>query len=114
MYKVGDKVETRLGVGEVITVTNGWITVDILDYLITAWHLDIEPYRTAHEKLIEMGWKLEKVIGCYNQVYLHKWLDTNDDVRIRIYLDDKTFTTFELPNEHIGILTQYLEELEND
>ena len=111
MYKIGDKVKLDNEMyiikgldGDLAQIINGHGSriVDVSE---------LTPYRTAHEKLIEMGWKLksklpnEKVYGIF-------------EVRLifRKYEDGLWRYTL---SENLGvyknfsyILTQYLEELE--
>ena len=125
MYKINDIVETRLGIGEVIAVTSDWVTVDILDYKVTMWHLDIKPYKSAHEKLIEMGYE-EKIHDVHVKSDGYKQYANGSEV-ILIDVEGREFTTYTLysgdrrvsdvswVNHKLScILTQYLEELEND
>ena len=133
MYKIGDKVETPLGIGVIIgkrvamqhddiifEVENKGIKVDFRNTHVT-------PYRTAHDKLIEMGYE-EKI---HDTAVKHdvesgryKQYAKNYEV-ILIDIEDREFTTYTLYNGSKGvddvswvnhklsrILTQYLEELE--
>lgn len=74
---------------------------------------ELNLYKTAHEKLIEKGF--EKVVLYGERLYI---LD-NDDRYIEIYIDIKGVNYYVPNNEYVDlelsrILTQYLEELENE
>lgn len=117
MYKIGDKVETPFGVGKVLNI-NGLIGTFEQQATLSTFEFpigDVKPYRTAHEKLIELGWE--------NKLY------ERDTRRYEAYnmwvifdVTNKTYTINKLvgiaiicPNIDIAlsrILTQYLEELE--
>ena len=73
----------------------------------------LDPYKTAHEKLIERGFKESP---CYNERCY--FLD-NDEQYIEIYINIRDVCYYVPNNENIDlelsrILTQYLEELENE
>jgi hypothetical protein len=134
MYKIGDKVETPLGIG-VIQSLEETIFVDekdnpIYDYAVkfendydyyTEHKLDkiiflnhvVKPYRTAHDKLIEMGLKLKITKNYADGVFSHEWWNDNDDRVIVFYIDEKVTTVYEGNNEIMVIIPQYLEELED-
>ena len=60
MYKIGDKVETPLGIGILVDVSqNNETKYKVAHGTRTTWyaHDEIKPYRTAHEKLIELGYE---------------------------------------------------------
>ena len=118
MYKIGDKVETPLGVAKVLGI-NGLIgtfehqaTLSTFEFPIGA----VKPYRTAHEKLIEMGYEVfdEDHMGiiyrdktcCINISKIGKsyWLEgrPRGDYIVNVPEVDLTLSR---------ILTQYLEEL---
>ena len=65
---------------------------------------ELKPYRTAHEKLIEMGYESTK--GNNFTKYRHDELP-----RVTIY-SDNTYSCSDTNLELSRILTQYLEELE--
>ena len=108
-YKIGDKVETPLGVGKLVDISQNNETKFKVAYgTRTTWyaHDEITSYRTAHEKLIEMGYESTK--GNNFTKYRHDELP-----RITIY-NDNTYSCSDTNLELSRILTQYLEELEND
>ena len=123
MYKIGDKVETPLGIGVVVgkrvamrhddiifEVENKGIKVDFRNTHVT-------PYRTAHEKLIEMGWEYsDRQSGKLHKVYYIE--NPNDNQKYELVFDKYEHGwVYNLNNEIIvdiilsRILTQYLEEL---
>ena len=133
MYKVGDKVETPLGIGVIIgkrvamqhddiifEVENKGIKVDFRNTHVT-------PYRTAHDKLIEMGYeeKIHDIVVKYDvESGRYKQYAKGSEV-ILIDLEDAEFTTYTLFSGDKGvsdvawvtlelsrIITQYMEELE--
>lgn len=125
MYKIGDKVEYY---GKVETITkifrDGFIE---LDNILLVHPEQLKPYRTAHEKLIEMGYE-EKIhdVCVKREVENGKYKQyVNGSEVILIDIKDREFTTYTLYNGSKGIsdvswvsyelshiLTQYLEELE--
>ena len=67
-------------------------------------NINLKPYRTAHEKLIEMGYEFIKGNNCV--FYRHDELP-----RVTIY-SDNTYSCSDTNLELSRILTQYLEEIE--
>ena len=133
MYKIGDKVETSLGIG-VIQSLEETIFVDekdnpIYDYavkfendydyytehklgkIIFLNHV-VKPYRTAYEKLIEMGLTLKVTKNYAGGVFSHEWWSENEGRIIVFFVDEKLTTVYEGNNEIMAIIPQYLEELE--
>ena len=109
-FKIGDKVKTEKGNGIIVAI-NGYeeplYIVEIND--IGKWGFSehrLKPYRTAHEKLIDMGYEIAKGNNC--TFYRHEELP-----RVTIY-SDKTYSCGDANLELSKILTQYLEELENE
>lgn len=110
-FKLGDKVEYLNNVWEVSSVetnTDGTVSVEVyndkLGIDIYVSDDELTPYRTAHEKLIEMGYELTKRTDYV--FYRH-----DDLPRITIY-SDKTYSCSDTNLELSRILTQYLEEME--
>ena len=121
MYKIGDKVETPLGIGSIYNISDeeySDFTVELFGYekhIVTLCNVnvkgqpllykdtDLKPHRTAHEKLIEMGYELTKRSDYV--FYRH-----DDLPRITIY-NDKTYSCSDTNLALSRILTQYLEEL---
>ena len=114
MYKIGDKVETPLGIGKLVDISQNNETKFKVAYgTKTTWyaHDEITPYRTAHEKLIEMGWKLKSKLP--NEIIYGIF-----EVRLTFRKYEDGLWRFTL-SENLGVyknfsyvLTQYLEELE--
>jgi hypothetical protein len=128
MYKIGDKVEYC---GEVVEITQIFDSDGCMvsNGTLEAYaHLsDLDKHKSAHEKLIEMGWeekihdtavKSEVESGRYKQY-------VKGSEVILIDVEDREFTTYTLYNGDKGvsdvswvshelsrILTEYLEELE--
>ena len=130
MYKVGDKVETPLGSGKILDfayfigmdckvwkVKLDYKLIDVNTKQTIVLHLtenELKPHKSAHDKLIEMGW--EDV-----ETYLPDLTKfTKGLCEIYIDLEYKTYEVYEgtsplkIDLELSRILTQYLEELEND
>ena len=102
MYKIGDKV-LHFGKVEIVTkiFSDGFVE---LDNVILVNPKQITPYRTAHEKLIEMGYVLTKRTDYV--FYRH-----DDLPRVTIY-SDKTYSCSDTNLVLSRILTDYLEEME--
>ena len=133
MYKVGDKVEYR---GEVVKITQIFYSDSERACMVSNGTLEayahlsyLDKHKSAHEKLIEMGYE-EKI---HDTVVKHdvesgryKQYAKNYKV-ILIDVEDREFTTYTLYSGDKGvsdvswvnhkisrILTQYLEELEDE
>ena len=110
MYKIGDKVEYY---GKVETITkifrDGFIE---LDNILLVHPKQLKPYRTAHDKLIELGLTLKVTKNYAGGVFSHEWWNENDDRVIAFYIEEKLTTVYEGNNEIMAIIPQYLEELE--
>ena len=108
MYKIGDKVETPHGTGLVVGYheTYDMYIVDLKGDFKTQQYKPehLQPYRTAHEKLIEMGYELTKRSDYV--FYRH-----DDLPRVTIY-SDKTYSCSDTNLVLSRILTDYLEEME--
>lgn len=109
-YEIGQKVTTPLGDGEIIDVftredkTIKEYKVCINTYSVWVDVEDLKPYKTPHEKLLEMGYELDDRIDV--KIYRHDTLSY-----VRVY-DDNTISCFEITLELLHILTDYLEWLE--
>ena len=138
-FKVGDKVETPFGIGEII-VFNYFLEKDKsykvrLNYKMDDTHAyeygktpllnftekEIKPYKTPHQELLDLGWK---VLDDRNNIMLyHLLVDGKFYYQIKIdklhktidlhYLDRSGYTsTTQLDLKLTSILKRYLEELE--
>ncbi len=115
MYKVGDKVETPLGIGKLVDISqNNETKYKVMYGTRSTWyaHDEITPYRTAHDKLIEMGLRLNITKNYAGGVFTHEWWDENNYRIIVFFIDEKVTTVYEGNNEIMQIIPQYLEELE--
>ena len=116
MYKIGDYVKSFIGIGciedEYKELNNHFIVnVKGNRYILSA--SELEKYKTAHEKLLEMGWKFSECTGC--KLYQRK------GGFVEFNIEQKTYTIYTLNNYDVNInlelsriLTQYLEELEEE
>lgn len=108
MYKIGDKVETEKGNGIIVAISGYEEQLYIVEITnIGNWGFNehkLKTYRTAHEKLIEMGY--ESTNGNNFTKYRHDELP-----RITIY-NDNTYSSYDTNLELSRVLTQYLEEME--
>ena len=129
MYKIGDKVEYLNNVWEVYDYEIDSVEIynDKLGINIYVPISDVQPYHTAHEKLIEMGYEEkihDTVVKSDVESGKYKQYAKNCEV-ILIDIKDREFTTYTLYSGDKGvsdvswvnhklsrILTQYLEELE--
>lgn len=73
---------------------------------------EIELYKTAHEKLIDLGLHLKVTKNYAGGVFSHEWWNENNDRVIAFYIGEKLTTVYEGNNEIMKIIPQYLEELE--
>ena len=109
MYKIGDKVETPLGIGVVVGKRVAMrhddiiFEVNIKNVKIDFRNTQVIAYKSAHEKLIEMGYEITKRTDYV--FYRH-----DDLPRITIY-SDKTYSCSDTNLALSRILTQYLDEL---
>jgi hypothetical protein len=117
VYKAGDKVETPHGTGWVKSYSEVYdmYIVDLKgafkNQQYKPYHL--KPHKSAHDKLIEMGFKKNE-----DGHYQH---DFDGDIRVMSETNMKTMETqkYLVPRVHLTlelsrILTQYLEELEDE
>jgi len=116
MYKIGDKVEYLNNVWEVCDYEIDSVEIynDKMGINIYVPIGDVMPYRTAHEKLIEMGLTLKVTKNYAGGVFSHEWWNDNDDRVIVFYINEKVTTVYEGNNEIMAIIPQYLEELEDE
>ena len=120
-YKVGDKVETPLGIG--IIKTTGLddemylkSEVELIKYpneYLVFKDKDIKPYQSAHDKLYDVGF-IRRTNTATRKVYRLFEVEIDfqkyEDGLWRYTLSDN----FGVYKNFSNILTQYLEELEND
>ena len=116
MYKIGDKVEYCGLVSTVVSINERQRVMGIVytqeeEQSAVVGFDSVKPYRTAHEKLIEMGLKLKITKNYADGVFSHEWWNDNDDRIIVFYIDEKLTTVYEGNNEIMQIIPQYLEEL---
>ena len=110
-YEIGQKVETPFGVCKVMNVDGLLIKVEHVGTL-SEFELPIgmlSLYKTAHDKLLSMGFEFEEVLDWAKNPFSHNW--KKDGQKITIYLFENTVTTYEVCKEAIEVLTQYLEEM---
>ena len=108
MYKIGDKVEYCGLVSTVVSINERQRVMGIVytqeeEQSAVVGFDSVKPYRTAHEKLIEMGYELTKRSDYV--FYRH-----DDLPRVTIY-SDKTYSCSDTNLVLSRILTAYLEEL---
>ena len=88
-YKIGQKVETEIGNGIIVAISGYEEPLYIVGITnIGAWGFNehrLKPYKTAHEKLIEMGYEYE-----YNEC--------NDELsdKVHTYYNPKRFIKIEV------------------
>ena len=108
MYKVGDKVETPLGIGKVSISAHGYM-VNIKGYEVVFNKDVIKPYITAHDKLLAMGFRLKQ-----NSKTKKVYSILQHSIEIEKYEDEwKYYTNGIVIGLSLSrILTQLLEEME--
>ncbi len=116
-YEIGQKVETPLGVGEVIDVftredkTISECKVCIKTYSVWFGVDDLKPYKTAHEKLIKMGFTATLEFDKY-PIYRNNFgLELSFNPIEKTYYLTKWEESTKVSLELSRILTQYLEEM---
>ena len=116
MFKIGDKMETEKGNGIIVAISGYEEPLYIVEITnIGNWGFNehqLKPFRTAHDKLIEMGLKLKITKNDAGGVFSHEWWHDNDGRIIVFYIDEKLTTVYEGNNGIMAIIPQYLEELE--
>lgn len=127
-YEVGQKVETPLGVGiifeeEKFDMDLGEWYIEVMigerfgfNRVIPFETVDLKPYKSAHDKLIDMGFEMVLDDEEFT-IFEHQELDYTirvdkiwKGIGIHHYNDDPNYRYIYL--EISRILTQYLEELE--
>lgn len=129
MYKIGDKVETPLGIGIVVGKRVAMrhddiiFEVEIKGIKIDFRNTQVTPYQSAHEKLIELGYEYSyKECGDELSDKWHTFYNKKRFITIDVIVNNISgigwYITFHDPFNCIAnielsrILTQYLEELE--
>lgn len=113
MLKIGDKVETPIGVGVVkVECEQDNYVVEIRDYTALFNVSVLKPYTSAHDKLIALGYKHSNTS--------HGIEYSKNKMQILIDVEEKTYKVYWLVDDYAyeidlelsRILTQYLEEME--
>lgn len=126
-FKAGDKVETPFGVGIFDSYVDGGFMSGSLRVRyekvrtggVYFWNEDdIKPYKTPHERLLELDWKVVDTDGIYKTYdnFDTKYTRMTMSIKINKDQDGWYFTTHNvfMDKELTTILLDYLEELEND
>lgn len=133
-YKIGDKVETPLGVG-VITYIDSDGEIDY-DYWISIKETPpisfdkkyIQSYKSAHDKLLELGFVKTESGSYEKKIISDTFIENTYTIKIdrkdkRIKTSYYYYNNFESRGSYdamwldellLKILTQYAKELEND
>lgn len=118
MYKIGSTVKTEFGIGVVkgkYENLNNHFVVNIRDVDIIVHVNEMEHYKTAHDRLIEIGYKVTRNVNAFITYELDNNVITflKDEKIVQTHaIDDNLTFVMDLKLSHI--LTQYLEELENE
>lgn len=116
-YEIGQKVETPLGIGEVIDVfTREDKTISECKVCIkthSVWFRvdDIKPYKSAHDRLIEMGYNVQQTTVLNSSMFTIYGIDGASITIIERKGGSTYKTKQEVSLELSRILTQYLEEM---
>jgi len=133
MYKIGDKVETPIGIGILSDISaNNETKYKVMYGSRSTWyaHDEIKPYQSAHEKLIEMGWEVytDNInVIVYKKTIQHD-VYRDDYIKVGVYKKEKKYNgtvhyndrfssayrhhSYDFELDLSRILTQYLEEME--
>lgn len=115
-YKEGDKVETPLGVGVIeciIKLPFNEVLVRIDDRIHAFLEEQVEHYKTAHEKLLELGYELQE--GSNIKVYVLFDRQGGIDDIFKVNDTEKYILPYHEVNLEIAkIMVQYLEELKKE
>lgn len=115
MFKIGDKVETPLGRGKIVTIEK-YNKEDGPSYMVVINNsnelgftsADLKLYKSAHEKLLEYGFKIE----IDNDEFI-SLIHPTKNYFLTIYKLQKTYyIDGAIGLELTKILKQYLEEME--
>ena len=112
-YEIGQKVETPLGVGTISYIDSEFAWVSIKGTPEIEFDIrHLKPYKTAHERLLEMGWEDVETYSVDIIEY------RKDGSEIYVYKRDKKYEAYDglssaysMNLELSRILTQYLEEM---
>lgn len=120
-YKIGQQVETPLGVGEVKGVRQYQNPIYQIKFMDSNFKVmdfeeaELKPYKTAHDKLLSMGFEMV-LDDEHFTIFEHQELDYTiridklwKGIGIHHYNDDPHYRYIYL--ELSRILTQYLEEM---
>lgn len=117
-YEIGQQVETPLGVGEVIDVftredkTISEYRICFKNHSVRFGVDDLKPYKTGHDKLVEMGLSLKIINDAWSlSVFSHEWWSDDNRRIITFYTLDKLVTVYEANHDIMRIIPQYLEEM---
>lgn len=121
-YEIGQKVETQLGVGIIYTIQTikdqVIYKVDFekkkLNFLASFVEEELKPYKTPHERFIEMGLHLKITKNWAGGVFSHEWWNDNNDRVVVFFVDEKVTTVYEGNNDIMRIIPDYLEWLEEE
>lgn len=75
---------------------------------------DLKPYKTPHERLLELGLKLKITMNWYGSVFSHEWWNGDNIKVVVFYVYEKQTTVFEASNEIMRIIPDYLDWLEEE
>lgn len=117
MYKIGDKVETKLGVGiikEVIHPKNYKVVFErgLYDDYTYFFEDSLKPHTSAHEKLLALGYRISQTTALTNSLYTIYEKDGSSITIIERKSGNTYKTRQEVSLELVRIMVQYLEELE--
>ncbi len=116
-YEIGQKVTTPHGDGVIISMSeiDNEYEVEYPYKELTTSFFGIEslqPYKTARDKLIEMGLSLKITKNWMGGVFSHEWWNDNDDIVLVFFVYEKVITVYEANHDIMRIIPQYLEEME--
>ena len=115
-YKEGDKVETPLGVGVVdciIKLPFNEVLVRIDDRIHVFLEEKVKRYKTAHEKLLELGYEFQEDNNIKTYVLFDRQGGVSDFFTVNN--TEKTILPHHVLNlEKAKIMVQYLEELKKE
>ena len=114
-YEIGQKVETEKGNGIIVGISGYEEQLYIVKITnIGKWGFNehqLKLYRTAHEKLIEMGLILKITKNWAGGIFSHEWWNANNDRVIVFFVGEKVTTVYEANHDIMRIIPQYLEEM---